>query len=528
MAKPKVPVASLSKMRSNIRDQKQTSAAKGPREQAKTLKSQQFVEDSSVGSSSSSSSGDDSDGDLDAAKKKMLANKAAKNKPANDKPKMNGVRPAAKPDAPSTSARKSVKNESKSESSSDSSASESEDESSDEEENTSNTKARSNGPKPTTKEPAANDVSDEGSSSESSSSSDEEAEGNKASSQKPSAPTTSGRKLDKGAQDKDNLAVAQTNGRTSRPQWMDTSDFTLRKASSGNPAKEVADFLSKENLKGKQVWYFTAPDSLPVTVLKDLEIDLTKATSGQKLLTHDGDGYGLDVESEATSTQIQLLVGSRQGGDEYSTVNRRIDSTVHIRRMAKFGPKGDDSATATDQYIPKTKAIREQPQGLKARYTPIGVPTPILPSMRNSATRSESDSDSEMSTGPASPMDKTSTPAVSDKIIAVTGSQKRKLTTDESPQPSASTKKHKKVDQFKDRLKAGRPTEHFKSSNPSLGSVPSSQPSLSTPSERKSKKDSKAKKDQTPDKKSKETPRSEQKNTPIPPPFHPLMARRQS
>lgn len=92
----------------------------------------------------------------------------------------------------------------------------------------------------------------------------------------------------------------------------------LRKASSENPGKEVADFFDNANLEGKQVWYFTAPASLPITVLKDMEIDLSNATKGGALLTHNGDNYGLDLESYATNTQIQLLIPSR-GGDKYTS-----------------------------------------------------------------------------------------------------------------------------------------------------------------------------------------------------------------
>lgn len=91
----------------------------------------------------------------------------------------------------------------------------------------------------------------------------------------------------------------------------------LRKASSDNPAKEVTEFFSKANLEGKQVWYFTAPASLPITVLKDMQIDLSKAATGEALLNHKGDEYGLDLEANATSTQIQLLIPS-QAGDNYT------------------------------------------------------------------------------------------------------------------------------------------------------------------------------------------------------------------
>ena len=109
----------------------------------------------------------------------------------------------------------------------------------------------------------------------------------------------------------------------------------LRKASSSNPGKEVADFFSNANLEGKQVWYFTAPASLPITVLKDMEIDLSKATKGEALLTHNGDNYGLDLESYATNTQIQLLIPSR-GVDKYTSCKSSIVMIVLV-----FGSETD-------------------------------------------------------------------------------------------------------------------------------------------------------------------------------------------
>lgn len=79
----------------------------------------------------------------------------------------------------------------------------------------------------------------------------------------------------------------------------------------------MSDFLSKSNLEGKQVWYFTAPASLPISVIQDMEIDLAKAQSGDTILKHNGDDYGLDLEPYTTSTQIQLLIPSK-GGDKYN------------------------------------------------------------------------------------------------------------------------------------------------------------------------------------------------------------------
>lgn len=90
----------------------------------------------------------------------------------------------------------------------------------------------------------------------------------------------------------------------------------IRKASAENPDKELIDFLGKSNLEGKQVWYFTAPASLPISIIKDTEIDLPKAQAGGAIINHKGDGYGLDIEPFSASTKIQLMIPSK-GGDQY-------------------------------------------------------------------------------------------------------------------------------------------------------------------------------------------------------------------
>lgn len=78
----------------------------------------------------------------------------------------------------------------------------------------------------------------------------------------------------------------------------------------------MADFLNSTNLEGKQVWYFTAPASLPITVLQDLEIDLADAQSGRAILQHGGDAYGIDLEGQAVNSQVQLFIPTKSG-DQY-------------------------------------------------------------------------------------------------------------------------------------------------------------------------------------------------------------------
>ncbi|GAW13264.1 hypothetical protein ANO14919_026440 [Xylariales sp. No.14919] len=540
MRSSKANIGSLSSMASKVRQEKKNSAsakAKAPlvraRESKKPFKSADKVTDSSSDNDSDSSAdsadSSDSDGDLDAARAKFRASEAAKQKkPAEAK--ANGAKrvattpakPLSKGSIP-TSAQKS----------SDDSAFDSESDSgtSDSDSSSSSTKPSAAQGKSNVSKAKGKSKSSSDSTSSSGSSSDSEDED--APSAKANPKSAAAKAQESSSEDSDNSSesddegaggkttVARTNGKdaatestsqVSRAPWLNNSDFMLRKASSSNPGKEVADFFSNANLEGKQVWYFTAPASLPITVLKDMEIDLSKATSGGPLLTHGGDNYGLDLESYATNTQIQLLIPS-QGGEKYTSLNRGIDSTVHLRRMAKFGPGGEVHATATDDYVPIPKPIREQPEGLRARYTPIGVPTPPIPSVAptkrttasapSSESGSDGESDVEMTTPPAS----IATPSrkKSAKSDVTNGDRKRKHSGDE--------------DQAAKRLKGGQSTE--KKHNP----VQALNPSDATPPKKSSTKNTdkkeKPKKAKTP--KSTTMTSATAKQTPIPLPTYPGM-----
>ncbi|KAI1361145.1 DNA-directed RNA polymerase I subunit RPA34.5-domain-containing protein [Xylaria arbuscula] len=483
----KANIGSLSSMASKVRQEKKNTAsakAKAPLARARDSKpfktankARDSSSDSDSDSSANSASDSDSDSDLDAARAKFLAGKAAKQNKAADT-KVNGLKPTATPVKPVPKGGVPTSAQKPADESSSGSDSDSDDSASDTDQNTKSAAKKENG------KSSGDSTSSSGSSSESEQntknkalkaepSSSESSEESDSSSDDERVPKSSAQTAVKGTVQKsasaaqessseesdsdsgdkmvvdknsgDNIAAESTSQLSGTP-WLNSSDFMLRKASSANPGKEVADFFSNANLEGKQVWYFTAPASLPITVLKDMEIDLSKATKGEALLTHKGDNYGLDLESYATNTQIQLLIPSR-GGDKYTTLNHGIDSTVHLRRMAKFGPGGEVHATATDDYVPVPKPIRQQPEGLRVRYTPIGVPTPPVssipavkktptkassaqvkqkPAVESSSSGSESDSESdvEMTTPSASIAPASQTKAA--KSALTNGDRKRR------------------------------------------------------------------------------------------------------
>jgi hypothetical protein len=95
-----------------------------------------------------------------------------------------------------------------------------------------------------------------------------------------------------------------------------SNEFHLRKAEDGTNAADVAKFFTEAQKKGKQIWYFTAPASVPIEVVEKLEIPLERAKKGESILSHNGDDYGVAFEDAATSRAIKLLIPSKTG-DQY-------------------------------------------------------------------------------------------------------------------------------------------------------------------------------------------------------------------
>ncbi|OTA99144.1 hypothetical protein M426DRAFT_325389 [Hypoxylon sp. CI-4A] len=557
--RPRPQIGSLNAMASNIRDQKTTSATKlSGLNGSRTISSSTLAKSSSSDNESSSSSSDsdgsgsgsDSDGDLEAARKKYAAKQASKNKTA-PRPKVNASKatsdakkspPAQSPAKATTTSPDDSESESDSDSGSESDSSKAS--------NASAKKVSKEGPsKPKEQD---QDGSDSGSSSESED--DDEPSTEKAApqpAQKPQEAESSSSsesesddgKSDSGSSDSgeesaeedamevygDETTVTRVNGETdidsqlSRIAWLNNSEFALRKASNDISAKEVADALRQANLEGKQLWYFTAPASLPLTILRDLEIDLSKATTGEMLLNHKGDDYGLSLESHTTSSQIQLVIPTKTG-DRYNTLDRSVDSTVHLRQIAKFGPNSSVSATATDAYTPIPKPIRNQPQGLKTRFTPIGVPSPQVqlaqprPSQDVPSSAPES-ADVEMTTIPNSQPQSSGPAKKTKKSDAANGKLKRKQPSSEEQSSSVpeSQSQEKSAKRPKTITKAAKPKETpIQAPTPAhLVPMPNgTSPSVSTPT-RKPKKDSKVKYSAT----------KPAKQTPVPVPVVPSMKR---
>lgn len=69
------------------------------------------------------------------------------------------------------------------------------------------------------------------------------------------------------------------------------------------------------------------------------------------------------------------LHGCPFDADALAPVEQPINQTMHFTRSETFPPEGPASVTTT-QTVSTTKPARPQPEGLRARYTPLGVPSP--------------------------------------------------------------------------------------------------------------------------------------------------------
>ncbi len=73
---------------------------------------------------------------------------------------------------------------------------------------------------------------------------------------------------------------------------------------------KVAQKFKKSSLEGKQVWYFTAPASLPISSIKQVSLRDTRISKA--IVTHNGNEYGFirDSADENTCTKIMVPKGS--------------------------------------------------------------------------------------------------------------------------------------------------------------------------------------------------------------------------
>lgn len=195
-------------------------------------------------------------------------------------------------------------------------------------------------------------------------------------------------------------------------------DFELRKGDQQSNGQDVARVCSEANLQGKQLWYFTLPVNVPVSVVENLEFPMDASQQGGSVFSHNGEDYGIAFDSTPPVKSIQILIPSADGSTyqpckmtfqqsiDWNTLlincpaHRTVDEVMQIRRITQIG-----ATTATPVSAgSSTQVARPQPKGLKARFQPIGVNS----DMGSLGPESDDEDDVEMVDAPTGPTPKAS------------------------------------------------------------------------------------------------------------------------
>lgn len=250
-------------------------------------------------------------------------------------------------------------------------------------------------------------------------------------------------------------------------------------AASGKPDRSSAIF---NNLEGKQIWHITAPANVPLSKIQS--IDLSKVLNGGPILEYKDISYTM---TRADINGAAALVPNKATA-EYTPASVGVSRAFHIRELAKTPndqpetPRNGSKTTNSDSsetgrltfFATQTgsnKLPRKQPENLKARYVPYGVPVnkPQIPDQPTTGVTKD-----KTTTEPIVDLSDTSAESENEKpkpgFSAASESSKSKP---EAPSPDAkSAKKSRKQRNTSDEMDVD--IESTPAKEPSVRSTPKS------------------------------------------------------
>ncbi len=141
-----------------------------------------------------------------------------------------------------------------------------------------------------------------------------------------------------------------------------------------HPASKLSEIIAPSNLQGKQIWHITAPESVPITLVK--EVSTQDISNGTSILEYHGAKYGLVLESDVEQTSGRALLLPSSKTNAYRPSKTAIIKTLHLQQLVNLPSRASEpivppnsSASALESY---RKTPRQQPEGLRMRYRPFG------------------------------------------------------------------------------------------------------------------------------------------------------------
>jgi len=151
---------------------------------------------------------------------------------------------------------------------------------------------------------------------------------------------------------------------------------------SSDDAARAADPFSAANLKGKQLWFFTAPANAPLSKLPSFSA--ADVTMGNVVLeTKGGRSYCLKADRDilGAGTGVSLMAPDHKGvyraGTRWSgwLLNRSTDSQLvgqPITKAFRIVESLPRPPKISKDDVPERQPIRLQPDGLRMRFRPFG------------------------------------------------------------------------------------------------------------------------------------------------------------
>lgn len=83
--------------------------------------------------------------------------------------------------------------------------------------------------------------------------------------------------------------------------------------------------FSGSNLKGKQIWYFTAPAGVPISAIQSMS--LQDAKDGNPVLNHKGRDYAFLQDSTGDKTYTKIMIpNSAEKGYNTGTYSESLEN----------------------------------------------------------------------------------------------------------------------------------------------------------------------------------------------------------
>ncbi len=142
-----------------------------------------------------------------------------------------------------------------------------------------------------------------------------------------------------------------------------------------HPASKLSEILAPSNLQGKQIWHITVPESVPISLVK--EVSTQEIGNGASILEYHGAKYGLVPESEVEQASRRALFLPSNQTNEYQSSKTAIIKTLHLQQIVSLPSHAVNPAIHPNRSPsasePCRKTPRQQPEGLRMRYRPFGV-----------------------------------------------------------------------------------------------------------------------------------------------------------